>query len=200
VSKLESLSAFDGIATPGRYGKAEGEAGAIVSERKDLGLASVEMRKGQSEALKAAVQTDYGVDLPDGPTVAQGKGVSFIGTGPGQWFAVSETLNNEMLADELAAKLTGLASIADQNSSRAVLRLSGAHARDVLAKGFPIDLDPRVFPPGAAATGNISHMGVLVWRDGDNYDIALFRSLAGSFWGWLTSSAAEYGCEVVTTS
>lgn len=200
MSKLESLSAFHGILTPGRYGKTDGDAGAIVSERKDLGLASVEMRKGQSEALKAAVQTKYGVDLPDGAVVAQGKDVSFIGTGPGQWFAVSQTFNNEMLADELAATLTGMASVADQSSSRAVLRLGGTHARDVLAKGFPIDLDPRVFPTNAAATGNVSHMGVLVWRDGDDYDIALFRSLSGSFWRWLTSSAAEYGCEVVTTS
>jgi len=200
VSKLESLSAFHGIFTPGRYGKTDGDAGAIVSERKDLGLASVEMRKGQSKALKAAVKTKYGVDLPDGATVAHGKDVSFIGTGSGQWFAVSQTLNNEMLADELAATLTGTASIADQSSSRAVLRLGGNNARDVLAKGFPIDLDPRVFPINAAATGNVSHMGVLVWRDGDDYNIALFRSLAGSFWRWLTSSAAEYGCEVVTTS
>lgn len=200
MSKLCSVSAFDGIATPGRYGKADGAAGAIVSERKDLGLASVEMRKGQSEALKTAVKTAYGVDLPETATLVQGKNVSFIGTGPGQWFAVSQTLNNEVLADELATTLTGLASVADQSSSRAVLRLGGAHARDVLAKGFPIDLDPRVFPAGAAATGSISHMGVLVWRDGDDYDIALFRSLAGSFRQWLTSSAAEYGCEVVTTS
>ena len=28
-------------------------------------------------------------------------------------------------------------------------------------------------------------------------DIAVFRSLAGSFWKWLADSAAEFGCEVL---
>ncbi len=200
MSKLASRSAFDGVIVPGRYGNTDGAAGVVVSERKDLGLASIDVRKGQEAALKSAVQAAYGVDLPDGATVKQGKDVSFIGTGPGQWIAASEVLGNEALADDLAAKLKSFASVVDQSSSRAVLRVGGDRARDTLAKGFAIDLDPRVFPQEASATGNISHMGVLVWRSGDDYDIALFRSLAGSFWAWLTSSAAEYGCEVVTTS
>lgn len=200
MSKLSSLSAFDGILEPGRTGNADGAAGATVSERKDLGVASIEGRKGQAAALKSAVKTAYGVDLPDGPVVAKGEDVSLIGTGPYQWLAVSETLNNEALADDLAAALEGLGSVSDQSSSRAVLRLGGDRARDVLAKGLAVDLDPRIFPDGAAATASISHMGVLVWRSGDDYDIVLFRSLAGSFWRWLESAAAEYGCDVVTTT
>ena len=43
-------------------------------------------------------------------------------------------------------------------------------------------------------------MGILLWRDGDAYDIALFRSVGGSFWGWLRTAAAEFGLEFVTTS
>jgi heterotetrameric sarcosine oxidase gamma subunit len=81
------------------------------------------------------------------------------------------------------------------------LRLSGPRARDVLAKGLAIDLDPRVFPAGSAATSALSHMGVLVWRgEAETYDIVLFRSVAESFWRWLSASAAEYGYDVVTTS
>ncbi len=200
MSKLSSLSAFDGILDPRRSGEAGRPAGATVSERKDLGVASIEGRKGQEAALKSAVKAAYGIDLPNGPVVATGKDIALIGTGPGQWLAVSETLNNEALAEDLAAALEGLGSVSDQSSSRAVLRLGGDRARDVLAKGLAIDLDPRVFPDGTAATASISHMGVLVWRSGEDYDIALFRSLAGSFWRWLDSSAAEYGCDVVTTT
>ncbi len=42
-------------------------------------------------------------------------------------------------------------------------------------------------------------MGVQLWQaDGTrSYDIAVFRSLSGSFWRWLTASAAEFGYEVV---
>lgn len=200
MSKLYSRSALHGLATPGRFGKAEGDAGVTIAERIDLGLASVAVRKGQDDGLKASVREVYGLDLPEGSMIAHGKAVSFIGTGPGQWLAVSQSLGNESLAEDLAEKLKGLASISDQSSGRAVVRLGGPRARDVLAKGLAIDLDPRVFGPGAAATSTISHMGVLVWREGEaeTYDIALFRSVGESFWRWLTASAAAAGYEVVT--
>lgn len=202
MSKLQSRSAFEGILSPGRFGKEDGGAGVSVAERVDLGLASVEVRKGQIDGLKAYVRDYYGVALPEGSTAASGEDVTFIGTGPGQWFAVSTTLANEDLAADLATKLKGLASVADQSSGRGVLRLSGQRARDVLAKGLAIDFDPRVFSAGSAATSTLSHMGVLVWREGaaESFDIVLFRSVAESFWRWLSTSAAEYGCEVVTTS
>jgi sarcosine oxidase subunit gamma len=192
------VSALAGIAVPGRFGKAEGEPGVVIEERLGLGLATVACRKGQADALKAAVAGAYGVELPVSLRVAQGPKVGFVGTGPGQWLAVSEGLAAEALARDLSAKLQGLASISDQSGGRTVLRVSGPRSRDVLAKGLPIDLDPRVFPLGSAATSVISLMGVQLWQTDDtrSYDIALFRSLSQSFWRWLTASAAEYGYEI----
>ena len=130
---------------------------------------------------------------------AQGSAVSFIGYGPAQWLAVSESFASEALARDLQDKLQGLASISDQSGGRTVLRISGRRAREVLAKGLPIDLDPRAFPLGSAATSAISHMGIQIWQSDDtrSYDIAIFRSLSESFWRWLTASAAEYGYEVL---
>lgn len=195
---LLSLSALAGLAVPGRFGKPDGEPGVLISERVGLGLATVAARKGQAPALKAAVAEAYGVDLPESSAVAQGPAVSFIGQGPGQWLAVSETLANEALARDLAQHIAGLASISDQSGGRTVLRVSGKRAREVLAKGLPIDLDPRAFPLGSAATSVISLMGVQLWQldDTRSYDIAIFRSLSQSFWRWLTASAAEFGYEV----
>jgi methylglutamate dehydrogenase subunit D len=128
--------------------------------------------------------------------------VSFIGYGPGQWLAVSASLANEALARNLSETLAGLASISDQSGGRTVLRISGPHARDVLAKGLPIDLDPRAFPLGSAATSAISHMGVQLWQldDTRSYDLAIFRSVSESFWSWLTASAAEFGYVVEAAS
>ena len=57
-------------------------------------------------------------------------------------------LANDALARDLAERLKGLASISDQSGGRTVIRISGPRARDVLAKGLPIDLDPRGFPLG----------------------------------------------------
>jgi len=195
---LHPLSALSGIAVPGRYGRGEGEPSLVITELTGLGLATVACRKGQAAALSAAVRNAYGVDLPASSRVAQGAAVRFIGYGPGQWLAVSEALANEALASELAAKLQGLASVSDQSGGRTVLRMGGNRARDVLAKGLPIDLDPRAFPLGSAATSAISHIGVQLWQADDmrSYDLAVFRSLSESFWRWLTASAAEFGYEV----
>lgn len=202
MSKLASRSALYDLATPGRYGHEDGPLGVVIAERAGLGLATVAVRKGQDDGLKAAVRDAYGIVLPPSSTVVKGKNVSFIGYGPGQWLAVSQTLAHEALAADLATRLEGLASISDQSGGRAVLRLSGPRVRDVLARGLAIDLDPRAFPPGSAATSTISHMGVQLWQgdDAQSYDIAIFRSVSGSFWRWLMDSAAEYGYEVVTAA
>ncbi len=193
------MSALAGLAIPGRYGKAGGEPGVTIVERLGLGLATVAARKGAP--LRAAVKASYGVNLPDDSSVGQGPELSFVGYGPGQWLAVSESLANESLARDLAQRLRGLASISDQSGGRTVLRLSGPRARDVLAKGLSIDLHPRAFSPGSAATSTIALMGVQLWQidDTPSYDIALFRSVSASFWRWLTSSAPEFGYEVTTS-
>ena len=104
--------------SPDRYGRPGGEPGVIIAERVGLGLATVAARKGAP--LRAAVKASYGVDLPDGSAVAHGPDVSFVGYGPGQWLAVSETLANEALARDLAQRLKGLASISDQSGGRTV--------------------------------------------------------------------------------
>jgi sarcosine oxidase subunit gamma len=193
---LHARSALAGIAVPGRYGKARGAPGVVIAERAGLGLATVAARKGAP--VRAAVKASYRVDLPDESAVVQGPDVSFVGYGPGQWLAVSESLAGEALARDLAQRLRGLASISDQSGGRTVLRMSGPRARDVLAKGLPIDLHTSVFGPGRAATSTISLMGVQIWQvdDAPTYDIALFRSVSASFWRWLISSAAEVGFEV----
>ncbi|MET0689324.1 MAG: sarcosine oxidase subunit gamma family protein [Methyloceanibacter sp.] len=198
-SPLKSVSGLAGLAAPGRYGKRDGGAGVTISERIGLGLATVAARKGQARALQDRVREAYGVDLPQTSRVVVGPDVNFVGYGPGQWLAVSETLANETLACALAERLKGLASISEQSSGRTVIRVSGARARDVVAKGLPIDLDPRAFPLGSAATSTISLMGVQLWQADDtrSYDIAVFRSLSESFWRWLAASAAEFGYEVV---
>lgn len=198
--RLQARPALAGIAVPGRFGKATAKPGVIVTERTGLGLATVAARKGKEDALKSAVRDVYKAELPDKPAVVQGAAVSFIGQGPGQWLAISEALAKGALASDLASRLGGLASISDQSDARAVIRVSGPRARDVLAKGLPIDLDPRAFPLGSAATSVISLMGVQVWQVDDtrSYDIAVFCSLAASFWRWLTASAAEFGYEVAT--
>ena len=85
--------------------------------------------------------------------------------------------------------------------ARAALRVSGARAREVLAKGSIVDLHPSVFPVGTTALTSFAHIGVQLWRTEDGpegvvFEILAARSMAGSFWSWFAASVAEFGCRV----
>jgi len=76
--------------------------------------------------------------------------------------------------------------------------MTGPKLREALAKILPLDLHARSFAPGDVASTIASHVGATLWRleDADAapvFEIAVFRSLAGSFWHTLTDSAAEFG-------
>ena len=86
----------------------------------------------------------------------------------------------------------------DQSHGRAVLRLAGARARDVLAKGCRLDLHPRVFVPGMCAQTVIAQIGVLLHQRDEipTYDLYVLAGYALDFLEWLTSSAAEFGYRI----
>jgi heterotetrameric sarcosine oxidase gamma subunit len=194
VPDFTPRSAFIGL--PGRSGRAEGEPGVTVRPRDDLALARLIARKGRADDLAAAVRSRYGLDLPSTPKrVVQG-GLAFIWSGPGQWLAVAE--DGRDLARELAEAAGAFAAVSDQSDGLAVLRVSGPHARDTLIKGVGLDLHPRAFGPGDAAATVIAHIGAQLWQldDRPTYEIAIYRSFAGSLWRWLEASAAEFGCAV----
>lgn len=191
---LREISAFSGFAAPNLVA---GAPGVTVVERTGLGLATVTARKGQGEKLAGLVRDAYGIDLVDGPKVSGGAGAAFIGTGPGIWLAVKED-DGWRFARELAAALGEAAAVSDQSSGYGVLRVGGPRIRPTLAKGVPIDLHPSAFQPGDAAVTLASHVGIVLWQvdAAPTYDIAVFRSLSGSFWHWLSASAAEFGMAV----
>lgn len=182
-----------GVFVPGRYGWAGGP-GVHVVRRLQLGLATIIAAKGRNMDLSAALKDAAGVAPPTSPRAATGK-ASLVWSGPHQWLLT--TGRREEIAP-IALKLAGLAAFSDQSDARAVLRLSGPRARDVLAKGCPLDLHPRAFKTGDAALTAISHIGVHLWQidDAPTYDLTVARSLIGSFWSWFDASAAEYGYDV----
>jgi sarcosine oxidase subunit gamma len=177
-----------------------GISGGLVTimERRGLGLATVQARRGQEQALRARVAQSFQVDLPERPAFVTGRDIGFVGLGPQSWLAISETGTPSFHAS-FRSLLDGTASVSDQSGGYAVFRVGGAAIRDTLAKGFPIDLDRHVFKAGDAATTIVSHIGATIWRRDDapdgtaRFEISLFRSLAESFWHWFAESAAEFG-------
>jgi methylglutamate dehydrogenase subunit D len=175
--------------------------GVIASDRDGLGLATVIVRRGELEALAQRIRERYGIELPRGNFRKQAQRVAFAGLGPETWLATSENGGNEFSAS-LREEIGALAAITDQSDGYAVLRVTGTKVRDTMAKLIPIDVHARAFKPGDVASTVASHIGITFWRLDDAadaspvFEIAVFRSLAGSFWHALAQSAAEFGLSV----
>jgi sarcosine oxidase subunit gamma len=198
---LNARPALAGDLVTGRHGRADGATGLVVRERFDLSLASVIARRGEADALLTLAKSAYGLDLPLVPRrvstlLPDGRHMAFAWAGPAQWLAIRDGIG--AFEVELVAALGTRAMIAEQGDGRCVLRVSGPKARQVLAKGLPIDLDPRVFKPGDVALSVAAHVNVHLWQldDAPTYEMSVMRSFAGSFWSWLEASAAEFGYEV----
>ena len=177
--------------------------GLVVTDRDGLGIATILVRKGQDAALAARVRETFGIDLPRNPRRAVSGGIAFCATGPETWLAVSER-GGDAFVSTFKHTLRGVAGVVNQSDGYAVLRIAGPCVRETLAKGIPLDLDPRAFKVGDVATTVVSHIGLTLWRLDDRNGTAVFelmvaRSLAASFWHWLSDSSAEFGMTIEAT-
>jgi sarcosine oxidase subunit gamma len=190
ADQLVPVSAFSGFS-------ASGAGGVVVSDRDGLGVATVLVRKGRADALAARVREKFGIALPRGPHRAANGAIAFAGTGPETWLTTAESAGNAFAAS-LRDAVHDDAAVVDQSDGYAVLRVTGPNARNVLAKGVPVDLHPSAFRVGDVASTLVAHIGVVLWRLDDDkgsavFEIAVFRSLAGALWHWLSESGAEFG-------
>jgi sarcosine oxidase subunit gamma len=186
-------SAFAGLAVP-----TAGSGEVYATDRDGLGLATVLVRKGQTEALARRVKELFGIELPRGARRVAAGEVALAGTGPEAWLASCERGGNRFAA-ALQRALAGVASVSDQSDGYAGLRLSGPKARETLLKLVSIDLDASAFKSGDVAPTLAAHMAITLWRLEDApegspvFELIVFRSLARSFWHALSASASEYG-------
>jgi methylglutamate dehydrogenase subunit D len=192
--KPRFVSALEGIASPGRYGRTEANPGVVVAELPAPGLALVTARSGRSADLIATAEATFGIAPPTTPRRVEAGGLAFVWSGPDRWLA-QRAKEPPAGMEALLAPLATHAAIVDESHARMLLRVSGPRVRDALAKGVALDLDPHAFRPGDTAMTAVAHIAVQLWQTDETptYVISIAPSLAGSFWDWLEASAAEYG-------
>ncbi|MGH6900958.1 MAG: sarcosine oxidase subunit gamma [Geminicoccaceae bacterium] len=194
MPELPRRSPLDGALEGGRHGAAPpDEAGVVITERRDLSLVQVIARRGSEQALAERLGLD--------PAPGQASGIqagTALWQAPGAWMVVAQGQEDGALCQSLREELRDLAAVIDQSHGRAVLRLAGRCARDVLAKGCRLDLHPRVFRPQMCAQTVIARIGVLLHQcdERPTYDLYVFAGYAVDFLAWLTASAAEFGYRV----
>jgi sarcosine oxidase subunit gamma len=194
VPELRRRTPLEGTLPEGRQSLGPpDEPGVVIVERRGLALVQVLVRPSQDVAVAARL----GLDPAPGRASETPAGTA-LWLAPGTWMVVTQDVEDGGLHRSLPERLGDLAAVVDQSHGRAVLRLAGPRARDVLAKGCRLDLHPRVFTPGMCAQTVIAQIGVLLHQCDEipTYDLYVFRGYALDFLEWLTSSAAEFGYRI----
>lgn len=159
---------------------------ATVREIGPLGMISLRAKdvKGLAKAVKSAV----GVGLPDL------RRIEISGARAAGWMSPDEYLLVMPYAETAAAMAALDKALAGEHylaavvsDARAVFRVEGAKADQVLAKLMPVDL------PGLAVgelrRSRTAQVAAAVWREGDGYTLVCFRSVAEYVMGLLRHSA-----------
>jgi len=156
--------------------------GARAVPIEPLATVSVTVWPGQRAALAEALRGAYNLELPPPGRWTQAGALVAVWLAPDHFLLQHEGVPT--LFQEVATITGDDAALIDLTDARAVLRLAGPASQRILAGLLPIDLHPRAFAPGHAATTIAAHLTVQV-RQLDatpTYDLAVSRSFAGSLW------------------
>ncbi|MEN8195854.1 MAG: sarcosine oxidase subunit gamma family protein [Pseudomonadota bacterium] len=188
VDAITEMSPLDGRA-------GSGADTAVIVEHPHLGKIDLRGDSGDQafmDAVAEAVGTAPPVEA--NTTVAASKN-TILWLGPDEWLVVTPADKQGEAEAALAGALEGQhVSIVDGTDARTTIRLHGANARNVLMKGCPLDLHPRVFGPGQCAQSILAKADVLIHQldDTPTYDIYVLCSFSRYLWDWLADAAKEF--------
>jgi sarcosine oxidase subunit gamma len=148
--------------------------GAMLGAGAEGALVSVAPFRGQESEVSAILERHVGAALPDPGQIAEGTSGRAIWMGLGLTFAELP----EPGAPDLMAALAPHAAVTDQSDAWAALTLTGPHARAVLARLIPLDLDPAAFPLGHVARTQLRHMMCALLATEGGFRLLVLRSFA----------------------
>ena len=155
-----------------------------IAERPGFTLTQV---AGLDAGFEAKLSAVLGT-LPQKVSLAEVNGErTLFRIGPAQFWIVGPE------KDETPAQLNGLCAVTPLSHSRVRIAISGAPAREVLAKLIPVDLHAQVFTPGSVALTGLHHTPVTVHCTGEHaFDIYAMRTFALNVWDAVTDAARVF--------
>jgi sarcosine oxidase subunit gamma len=168
-----------------------GPSGLSVSLAEVSDRAMIDLRGSLDDAtFKSAAKSVLGVELPATPRTSASKGeVTVLWMSTDQWLVTVPRDAGHALLKSLRDKLGSAFSLAcDVSDARAIIRVSGERAREVLMKGTSVDMTAPDVAPGwvrrilFADVAAACHMSA---TKPDTFDVYVFRSNADYVWEWL---------------
>lgn len=169
--------------------QSEHRTGGLHMRESTLAVLGLRLVRGEPVS---ALETRLGVALPTSINTAVPFGEGWIvSTEPNVWRIYAPVTRHRALVrafTDLPAT-TGLAS--DLSSCFCTLDLAGPSVRRVLASACPIDLHPKAFETGRAASSVVLGSSVLIVKTSGapSFLLSCERPLAPVVWDWLAQAA-----------
>ena len=147
----------------------------------------------RNEAAGSAVAAALGAGLPGPNAWVTAGAAQVLWQAYDEWLILSADGRQPAVAASLRSALADAHfAITDVTDLRAVFRLQGPLARDVLQKGCAVDLHPRAFGPSSCVTTAVARVRVTLRQvETVSYEIFVERSYAAYLRDWL-NDAAEF--------
>ncbi len=160
---------------------------ATVREIGPLGMITLRAKTG-TPGLEASVMAATGCEMP------AVRHVVVNGANAAGWMSPDETLLVLPYADvagalsKIADAMKGQHHLAvDVSDARAVFRVEGAKADQVIRKLSPVDVD--LLQPGELRRSRAAQVAAAFWADEGGFTVVCFRSVAAYMFGLLSTSA-----------
>ncbi len=141
----------------------------------------------EDKTTAAVLAVATGLDLTAANRAVTAGATTALWLGPGNWLIKPGADREGPLAALERAVAATQSSLVDVSDLWFGVTVEGDRSRDLLAQGCALDLDPRVFPPGACAVTQLARLRSLIHHvDGSPvYHVYVERSYAGYLWAWL---------------
>ena len=139
--------------------------------------------------------------VPFGRAARDAHGTLVVGSGPGEWLLFAAPGTSAAVTQGVEeVRDNGLVSVFDATHGRALMRITGPRAPDLLAKVCAIDFSEAVTPDGAAFRSSVAKLVTDVIRDDRGGEISYLlhceRSSGQYLFDALIDAGDEFGIEV----
>ncbi len=163
---------------------------AAIREIGPVGMISLRA-KPDAKGLAAAIKAVTGTKVPGLRQILHQEGKSAAWMSPDEYLLILPYGDVEKSLVALGAKMGSAHHHAvDVSDARAVFRIGGEKADQVIRKICPVDLDK--LPVGELRRTRAAQVACAIWRDADGFTLVCFRSVAAYVMALLTHSA-EHG-------
>ena len=179
----DAVSVMNGASFSGAVRVQDAGLRGMITLRGDLGSAKM------AKAVKSAI----GLTLPDMRGIKSGKKGGVAWMSPDELMLFCSYAEAPLMVTKLEAVLTGEHFLAlNVSDARASFSLSGVGAREVIAKGSPVDISSQAFLPGEIRRSRLGQVAVAFWMtDANTIELVCFRSVGAFVYRWLCVAAAE---------